>query len=55
MLDLAPNCLSHWDDWIRLLPAQETGRQGESCLIRVKKMQGGPLMTYTCLLVMGLL
>ena len=28
MLDLALNCLSHWDDWIRLLPAQETGRQG---------------------------
>ena len=39
MLDLALNCLSHWDDWIRLLPAQETGRQGESCLIRVKKCE----------------
>merc|ERR1719150_3588360 len=32
MLDLALNCVSHWDDWVRLLPAQEIGRQGESCL-----------------------
>merc|ERR1719150_411261 len=55
MLDLALNFFSHWDDWIRLLPAQETGRQGESCLIRVKKMRGGSLMTYPCLPMMGLL
>ena len=28
MLDLALYCLSHWDEWIRLLPSQEAGREG---------------------------
>ena len=43
MLDLALNCLSHWDDWIRLLHAQKKGEAGENCPIRVKKMRGSSL------------
>lgn len=52
MLDLALNCLSHWDDWIRLLSSQEAvGELSNSC----EKMRGSSLMTHPCLLVMKLL